>query len=107
MKIKRVFILKSADSTEASLRLERLRAFISDGKMPESVSVRAYTSQEDDTLIVESWMFDSLDHEQKSLPALAEILDEMRPAVSPGQDPASYANELGLLGDRNTAYWND
>ena len=55
MKIKRVYMLKAENRDSAAARLDKLRDFADRGHMPDGVSVRAYTSRDDDALIVETW----------------------------------------------------
>ena len=103
VKIKRVYMLKAADRDSVVARLDKLRHFVASGDMPDGVSVRAYTSREDAALIIETWVFDSADHEKAVAPRLAGILAEMRPEGAKG----SYSNELGGLSDRDAVYWDD
>lgn len=103
LEIKRVYIHKSDDSAGVQARLKRLETFIASGQVPDGVSMRAYTSQEDDTVVVETWMFESSETETAATAVLADILAEVRP----GDRPASHGTDLGPLGDRDRLYWND
>jgi len=103
VKIKRVYMLKAENRDSAAARLDKLRDFADRGHMPDGVSVRAYTSRDDDALIVETWGFDSADHEKEVAPQLADILAEVRPEGAKG----SYSNDLGALSDRDALYWDD
>ena len=103
MKIKRVYMFKAENRVSAAARLDKLRDFAVSDHMPDGVSVRAYTSREDEALIVETWGFESPDHEKAVAPQLADILAEVRPASVQG----SYSNDLGALSDRDALYWDD
>ncbi|MGC6484403.1 MAG: hypothetical protein ACON4P_01925 [Candidatus Puniceispirillales bacterium] len=103
MKVKRLYIFKADDAAGAQARLARLKSFVETAALPDSVSIRAYTSQEDSTMIVETWMFDDDAAEAAAQPLIAEILADVRPADT----PASHAAGLGVLGDRDRLYWND
>ena len=103
VKIKRIYMLKAENRDSAVARIDKLRDFADSGHMPDGVSVRAYTSREDEALIVETWAFDSADHEKSVAPLLAGILADVKPEDTHG----SYSNDLGALSDRDALYWND